>query len=433
MNNNNFKVFIEDIYSHLTNDDNIEIIQIYFGKLFDYFQSNQKDIDYLKSILNILCNETDYNYNNNTINYILTQINFMDGEIYNKESENLDNSNVINTGFLNDTIEKSINKNIQPLNNSITNIYEKILNLNIDSSKLTSIQDKINILERVLDSQMSVNNSIIESFKSITINTKTSKELGIIGEEQIYNMIIEVNNKLNVKIVSSTSHCGDINVIDEKLGIYYIIEVKNKQSIDQNDINKFISDVESNNNNLYKIFGIFMSINTINIPKKGSIYIDGNMIYLTSKYINKEVINILFNLLIPSLLNIQKTKNNITTFRYEFDEEKLNMILNVKKQYTDIKNIYNFINEEININSKSRENLIKIRDLIYQHLLKLEEIHSSFKLDENSISSERELCLNELRKHILKNKKVTKKELLTTYPLIQDIIQSKTLEELKLI
>lgn len=474
------KINIKNNLNH--NTTNFRLVDI--GKIvdkinIDNYSENNIDFNINNTKLidtknNTSENNLDFNTTdtkNNTSELIDTEL--IDVECFNFENESfIDindpetniNSNIDNVKQIINEIKQSqqeefkeiINNSIIPIKNSIQNIEVSEQKYNNLYCKIETIQNSFSIYNNYINTLNSTISSnfenineklkIIDTYKNMfeqqktLINTsvdnitKTSKKLGEIGETNVMQLFSSVNKKYDIKLISGTGHCGDISVYDSTRNITYMIEVKNKQNIDKNDIDKFISDINNTDNKLTTYFGLFISLNTNTIPYKGDFCIENNTIYLSKNYINIENLKIICNNLIPLILNKEKTKNTIIKYEYDIDKDKLDLILNVKQQYYDSMNIVKIIDEEIDKNLSSKNNLEKIKKLMFDYMLKLEDINNTLKLDSKEVDNVRNEVLERF-KNYMKNtpkKKITKTYLLEEFSLIKDIIQESTIKELRL-
>ena len=132
--------------------------------------------------------------------------------------------------------------------------------------------------------------------------SKSSYQLGVEGEADIADLIAQVAPKYEIVNTSKIAHSCDLHVLDTKHRIKYLVECKNKQTIDRKgDIDKFISDVEKERIKQttadgYNVVGIFFAIRNDKIPTIGEYAFINNMIYLSRTYINKEVLRIIFSM-----------------------------------------------------------------------------------------------------------------------------------------
>ncbi len=132
--------------------------------------------------------------------------------------------------------------------------------------------------------------------------SKSSYQLGVEGEADIADLIAQVAPKYEIVNTSKIAHSCDLHVLDTKNRIKYLVECKNKQTIDRKgDIDKFINDVElerikQTTSDGYNVVGIFFAIRNDKIPTIGEYAFMNSMIYLSRTYINKEVLRIIFSM-----------------------------------------------------------------------------------------------------------------------------------------
>ena len=127
----------------------------------------------------------------------------------------------------------------------------------------------------------------------------SSYSLGRIGENDVWEIIERIRPEYETTIVSSTGHLADIHSIDYNNNIKYIIEIKLKQQITKEDVNKFDRDLENakHSETSLKIIGLFISLNSDKIPSIGSMKIFSDKIYLTRNYFSENSLHLIFRLI----------------------------------------------------------------------------------------------------------------------------------------
>lgn len=93
---------------------------------------------------------------------------------------------------------------------------------------------------------------------------------GNLGENKVQEIIKSYYSAADITDMSGIPHSGDLHL--NLCNIKCLIEIKNKKNIIDDDVNKFLSDIESRGELIN--CGIFISLLSSNIPKKGSFYIE---------------------------------------------------------------------------------------------------------------------------------------------------------------
>lgn len=200
---------------------------------------------------------------------------------------------------------------------------------------------------------------IVDSFKNNSRCT-SSIDLGNIGENYVKKLIEELN--LNIINTSKVAHQSDLRVIDEKYKIIYLLEVKNKNNIDKEDIDKFKRDIENitKSHKDYIIVPLFLSLNTETINDKlRSFSYKDNIIYLTKNYISKETLRIIFKLTKNHIKFIQNN-SNVKEAKELKDEvnQKLNSVVSSTNKIETLAN--EIIDENRNLQNLVTQNLPRI-------------------------------------------------------------------------
>ena len=400
-------------------------------------------------VVNDLINDGVVNdlINDKLINDLINDKLINDGVVNDKLINDGVVNDLINDGVVNDklTNDKLINDKL--INDGVVNdlINDGVVNDKLTNDKLTNTDDLTN--DGVVNDLINVNNNeVITKFiedehtnlKDIIIeskNTISSKEKGVLGEEAVCSLIRKINPKLDVILVSSTGHLADIHVIDYKNNIKYIVEVKYKQIITRDDVVKFEKDVESmkklDNN---KIVGLFLSINSDNIISIGNYYIDFDMIYLTSKFINERTLSMIFDIIaLENKLSNAKQNNNENNIKYEIPPNVIHLIAQLRAEYVSInheKETY------LLMKNNMEKNLCFIQELLGKLILKEQfiklindEFSNILPVITVDISQKEE---DKLRNYIstTNKKKITKKSLLTMFPTLSTQLGSMKLQDI---
>lgn len=323
------------------------------------------------------------------------------------------------------------------------NIISKMERLFFILSSLINNKEKLETINEFIKTSLSdddLNQDNINSIKLFieNINTnnfseknnpfKNSYLLGKNSETEIYERLVNDFPNLFINIISKISHMCDIHVEDPENKIIYLIELKNKISINKEDIDKFELDLKNYKSNLNKI-GIFISLNSSAIPgkiRKGDLFcIEGDKIYMIG-YDNK-ILNLIFSSLYKFIIPLNDVKPSISEENYKIYNSILKNIKS-KKIHLDI----------LNDNIKNLKKVINNQQSIITDIsleLKLYESFEVFiktQLGEKTIENEiNENEKNNLSEYITKKGFKTKKELIEKFPTISSFINEKTIEELK--
>lgn len=100
---------------------------------------------------------------------------------------------------------------------------------------------------------------------STVASKSTTVGIGNVGEEMITTWVRDLFNTVEITDTSGLTAKGDLHVkIQNKV---FLIEVKNRISVQRADIEKFVRDIESNISDIHG--GLFISLNSPAIPNKG--------------------------------------------------------------------------------------------------------------------------------------------------------------------
>jgi hypothetical protein len=190
----------------------------------------------------------------------------------------------------------------------------------------------------------------------------SSSKIGQIGEQFVIDLLENFRN-LKIKDVSKTGHLGDIHVIDDVSNVLFMLEIKNKDSLNTDDITKFEVDIDSvKKNSSYEVFGVFISLRS-RIPKIGEFIIsqqNSNIeIFLTEKYVNRECFSLIFEYATVKSFSKRKTELEI----YKIPE-----------------NVYTLIqklNSLAQKNTRTLEIVSKIRDNAKSTIAETEELFTN--------------------------------------------------------
>ena len=261
----------------------------------------------------------------------------------------------------------------------------------------------------------------------------SSYSLGRIGENDVLKIIEGIRPEYETKIVSSTGHLADIHSIDYNNNIKYIIEIKLKQQITKEDVNKFDRDLENakHSETSLKIIGLFISLNSDKIPSIGSMKIFSDKIYLTRNYFSENSLDLIFRLIETYSLLIEGHEK--TNVHYEISSNVLELVAKLRAEYV---NLTKEMEMYLNMKNNTEQNLLYIQELIGRLVLKeqfIKFINTEFSdilptINDDLISKQE----NDMRVYIqsTSKKSIKKKDLLNRFPALSTKIGSMKINDL---
>ena len=261
----------------------------------------------------------------------------------------------------------------------------------------------------------------------------SSYSLGRIGENDVLKIIERIRPEYETTIVSSTGHLADIHSIDYNNNIKYIIEIKLKQQITKEDVNKFDRDLENakHSETSLKIIGLFISLNSDKIPSIGSMKIFSDKIYLTRNYFSENSLNLIFRLIETYSLLIEGHEK--TNIHYEISSNVLELVAKLRAEYV---NLTKEMEMYLNMKNNTEQNLLCIQELIGRLVLKeqfIKFINTEFSdilptINDDLISKQE----NDMRAYIqsTSKKSIKKKDLLNRFPALSTKIGSMKINDL---
>lgn len=261
----------------------------------------------------------------------------------------------------------------------------------------------------------------------------SSYSLGRIGENDVLKIIERIRPEYETTIVSSTGHLADIHSIDYNNNIKYIIEIKLKQQITKEDVNKFDRDLENakHSETSLKIIGLFISLNSDKIPSIGSMKIFSDKIYLTRNYFSENSLNLIFRLIETYSLLIEGHEK--TNVHYEISSNVLELVAKLRAEYV---NLTKEMEMYLNMKNNTEQNLLYIQELIGRLVLKeqfIKFINTEFSdilptINDDLISKQE----NDMRVYIqsTSKKSIKKKDLLNRFPALSTKIGSMKINDL---
>ena len=261
----------------------------------------------------------------------------------------------------------------------------------------------------------------------------SSYSLGRIGENDVWEIIERIRPEYETTIVSSTGHLADIHSIDYNNNIKYIIEIKLKQQITKEDVNKFDRDLENakHSETSLKIIGLFISLNSDKIPSIGSMKIFSDKIYLTRNYFSENSLHLIFRLIETYSVLIEGHEK--TNVHYEISSNVLELVAKLRAEYV---NLTKEMEMYLNMKNNTEQNLLCIQELIGRLVLKeqfIKFINTEFSdilptINDDLISKQE----NDMRAYIqsTSKKSIKKKDLLNRFPALSTKIGSMKINDL---
>lgn len=292
-----------------------------------------------------------------------------------------------------------------------------------------SMQDLAKGLTQSLTQDLGENDKDNETYKL----QYSSYSLGRIGENDVLKIIERIRPEYETTIVSSTGHLADIHSIDYNNNIKYIIEIKLKQQITKEDVNKFDRDLENakHSETSLKIIGLFISLNSDKIPSIGSMKIFSDKIYLTRNYFSENSLDLIFRLIETYSLLIEGHEK--TNVHYEISSNVLELVAKLRAEYV---NLTKEMEMYLSMKNNTEQNLLCIQELIGRLVLKeqfIKFINTEFSdilptINDDLISKQE----NDMRAYIqsTSKKSIKKKDLLNRFPALSTKIGSMKINDL---
>lgn len=349
--------------------------------------------------------------------------------------------NNINGAFITDVMNTS---------NSSADLSDSLVDIE-EPNEVEVCERACNIVEKEMDSIISApdvvekntlehannaptliaNDSSFNNLMHQNNNKNSSIGLGEIGEAYVLELIRKIRPKNDTYDTSSNAHVADLHSIDYTHNIHWVIEVKNKDNLTKNDIDKFRDDIknvsDANIKQNTKVIGLFLSIRSISIPRIGDVYVSRNEIYLSKNYFTPEILEIVFSFVeqYKECFNITQTKETTAT-EYVLSPKLISLFALLNTEYQRINNEVRLLAEmkdhakqdlanieELTLNAQLRQRLIY---LLNEQVKQFEPIISSSTYDEQYNQ-----FIDELRNAKSKDK-VQKGITLKHYPELSDQI-----------
>ena len=428
------------------NNRNMKIYTIKVNRIDGYNSLSQQEREH-QSEMEINNIKYDFVVNNdmtnnfyNNIDELMNSIHQLNlnNDIHNINENKHDNYNIDNL-LLFDDINKTFNSN--DTNVDINNIFNSN-NTNYNINKTVDAKTMI-AFNPMNNKKETINVSSKENQSSTSIiprktQNQSSYDIGTIGEQEVLEMIKSIRPKFETTLVSSTGHVADIHSVDHNHHIKYIFEIKHKQHITKDDVNKFKDDVTSmqQSETVNTIIGVFISLNSETIPLIGNISINKSTIYLTKKYFTVESLSILFKMIETYFICIDtknKTEQKYDKVTYKIPENVLVLLVRLQAEYASLNKEKNIL---VAMKENTEQNANYIQNLLGNILLKQEFIsfiNNEFKdiLPDaaDSITMSEETRLRDyLRKTAKSN--VKKRDLLNMFPTMKTKLSAMHLPDI---
>ena len=285
--------------------------------------------------------------------------------------------------------------------------------------------------------------SLDPEYRSIEIKTPspvdprntTSRNLGVSGEEEIFNLLVSQFPKLEVKLISNTPHVGDIHVIDSKANTLFMFEIKNKRYLNSEDISKFKRDIQTvkNLNQSSRVIGIFISLISP-IPTYGSLHIESSMAFLGGQeLITPSSISVLIEMYSRLNKQLMKIENKQETVKYEFPENAYTLIAQLAVQFSGANKEIQDFEAELATLDKLRANISTHIHAAKTRLEFIKMLKHEFSIitdddDEDRIIENEEL---RFRDWIRENRKASKTKMIEEFPQLEHKLRTMTLEVIR--
>jgi hypothetical protein len=277
----------------------------------------------------------------------------------------------------------------------------------IYTSQINAIQRQFDLLLASNKERESGLNNLDKIVRYYDFENNTDK--GNKGENKIQEILKSFYNNSSIKDTSGKTSMGDFHFSIPS--ITCLIEVKNKKYIKEEDVNKFVFDI---NHNKHKVnCGLFISLLSEHIPTKGSFHIEfihGNMpvIYL---YLN-DINSIKFSIdtlvfLVSNISNKNDSENNV-----DIDLQK-SIVSLIHKNFTMMNNetsridtIINMLEKQIHQLHITKKNIISSIDHVkdfYNNNVGYE--YNPPQLDKDTIHGYTQDDIKKLKEWISKNNK----------------------------
>lgn len=184
----------------------------------------------------------------------------------------------------------------------------------------------------------------------------TSRNLGTEGEAEVYNRLVNLFPKLEVKMVSEVAHVADIHIVDEIRNITFIVEVKNKTRLTAEDIDKFKRDlVDMTKASTNRVIGLFISL-ICPIPRLGLVNIGTDSCYLAKEYTSDTCIDLVVRTY-RSVYTKRETTNKTDSVKYDIPINVYKLLSELRMQSAAIESAKEIYCKQIEINKQSTANM----------------------------------------------------------------------------
>ena len=274
---------------------------------------------------------------------------------------------------------------------------------------------------------------------------ESSQRIGELGESDVLKLIQIVRPDYETTLVSSNGHRGDIQAIDHVHKIRWCVEVKCKQIITKEDIDKFERDVvtiehEEAGIRQYRVFGLFVSITSATVPVYGKFgFVHPNKLSVSRDYYNPQTLEIIFSL-IERFGGVAPVPSNTVYVSYTFTPDIMSTIVQLRVELQSSTAEVQMLNDII---ASETTNLTTLHELLTKQQTKhelLKWLNSMLpgaaveQSTANIIDQERERMItyisttpaNRIKRRELETKFPSQKAELSKYKTMRDIIEEFT-------
>jgi hypothetical protein len=235
---------------------------------------------------------------------------------------------------------------------------EEQLNLMVKTAEDQANTMKDEFIKNIRDDEINKLKAEIAALKGSNFSK------GIVGETIVQNILKSAFADHQVLDKSSSATESDVHLVNPKTQQFIAIEVKNKATITLNDVDKSLRDIKSLRDKYGQLFlgYVFVSLNTMNIPKKGTSFEISNdtpVVWYGANPDNLQstlptFINIIFNI-VNNINKEQKDENSLK-------QEQIAVMVNdaIHKVEANNKIVANIIN---NINTLQENNILLLQQL----------------------------------------------------------------------
>jgi hypothetical protein len=255
---------------------------------------------------------------------------------------------------LTDKIRKDIMTEIYDRNT----LEKELIKNEIKDSYITTINQLENRINEIKNEMKEKEQCLLDVGKIVKYyEFENSSVKGAKGENKVQEIIKAFYKTAIITDTSGTPHSGDLRLTINNLNC--LIEVKNKKYVSEDDVKKFLSDIETNKKLIN--CALFISLESENIPTKGNFYIEIvntiPIIYIY-KYDNSSISFAIENL----FFFIDKVSKLTKSKAFTNDFSLINIIKStnktIKKESARINTIIKHLERQVSQLQISKKNLI---------------------------------------------------------------------------